>query len=120
MKFEDLIGKTLSFISAEEGSNVVDMTDTEGNRYQMSHEQNCCEQVYINDICGDIRDLIGEPLTEASEEQGETPEGVDKPSDSYTWTFYKLGTRKGSVTIRWLGESNGYYSESVDFYLIKR
>lgn len=73
------------------------------------------------DVAGDVEDLIGNPLLLAEEvthinETPEEAEGIAEPYESFTWTFYKLSTIKGSVTIRWLGESNGYYGEEVDFH----
>lgn len=88
--------------------------DTEdGKSYKMYHEQECCESVWVEDVVGDVRDLVGSVIVEASEESN--CESYGEYGDSQTWTFYKLGTRKGSVTIRWCGQSNGYYSEGVSF-----
>ena len=71
------------------------------------------------DIVGDLEDLIGHPIFMAEEVTNENtnPPGVEIPEyqDSFTWTFYKLATIKGSVTVSWYGESNGYYNESVSF-----
>ena len=126
MEFKDLAGKTLKSIMINKGDdddNIV-FTDLDGKKYQLNHFQDCCEYVKIEDICGDIGDIIGNPILVAEEvehEQDAKPEGVetDASDDSFTWTFYKLDTCKGGVTMRWLGESNGYYSESVSFSEIK-
>ena len=71
----------------------------------------------MEDVCGNLDDLIGSPILRATEDTSDkNPEGV-KPEyqDSFTWTFYNIATAKRHVPIRWYGESNGYYSESVDF-----
>jgi hypothetical protein len=81
-------------------------------RYVLYHEQDCCELVVVEDIIGDLEDLENLPLLIAREDTN--AEGEELPnSDSYTWTFYNFATFKGYVTIRFLGESNGYYSEDV-------
>ena len=115
--FEDLIGKTLSSVIKSEDNCTVDFITPGGERYQLYHDQDCCEQVEVEDIAGDLADLIGSPILLAEEVINGPGVGPEPPllDDSYTWTFYKLATIKGSVTIRWFGSSNGYYSESVNF-----
>ena len=118
MNIDALIGKTLVSVTGEVGSDVIQFIDQSGKEYQMYHCQDCCESVTVEDICGDLMDLIGSPILQASEESSNiNPEGVNPEyrQDSFTWTFYRLATMKGSVVIRWYGESNGYYSEEVDF-----
>lgn len=110
-KIEKLEGRTVERVEGcEEGSEEMTLYFTDGSYLRFFHEQDCCEHVCIEEVCGDVDDLIGTPIVSATESIGEPPGDYE----SATWTFYKLRTAKGDVTIRWLGESNGYYSESVD------
>ena len=71
-----------------------------------------------------VDDLINSEITHAEvvtnidENPKDTKEDLEY-QDSFTWTYYYLRSEKGSATIRWYGESNGYYSESVEFELMK-
>ena len=78
----------------------------------MQHLQDCCEAVSIEDVTGDLRDLIGSPILMA-EESTTFDNPKEDPDDSFMWTFYKFATAKGYVTVRWYGSSNGYYGESA-------
>lgn len=112
-----LVGLTLASVTVTEAKDRIDFRTTDGRAFAMFHDQDCCESVSIEDIVGDLADLVGEPILVAEEATSDkNPEGVTKEyQDCFTWTFYKFATRKGYVDIRWYGESNGYYSESVDF-----
>lgn len=112
-----LVGKTLSAVD-HNGDELV-FRSTNGGVWVMAHNQDCCESVYIESISGDLGDLVGAPII-TSYESHDTPDEPLHASDaeygSYTWTFYRISTVKGTVCIRWYGSSNGYYSESVDLF----
>jgi hypothetical protein len=130
-KFEELVGKTLTCIKRctldRSGNDALVFTTEHGAIYTMAHYQDCCESVVIDEIIGDLDDLLHTPILVAEERTSQYRSIEDQVFDrligkerdseeSETWTFYEVRTIKGSVTIRWHGRSNGYYSESVDFH----
>lgn len=103
---EELLGQTLVRVERTANGNIL-FESQDGTFYVLTHLQDCCESVYIDDIVGDLDALVGSPILMADE--------ATRRNDSQTWTFYKFATMKGYVDIRWCGSSNGYYSESADF-----
>ena len=105
-----LNGKTLSRVDHK--SKLDDelwFYTTDNKAVRLWHQQDCCESVHIEDITGDLNDLVGNPILRA---QVRTEDGESSYGD-LTYTYYELATIKGSVTIRWYGSSNGYYSTRV-------
>ncbi len=99
--------KTIHYIN--EDGYTVNIECDDGNKYRFIHHQDCCEQVYIESITGDLDDLVGNPILLAEERSSNDKGPLSEYEESYTWTFYTLATIKGYVDIRWYGTSNGYY-----------
>ena len=115
-RLEEIVGKTLAAVVLDTEHVLLSFSD--GSRYVMFHDQECCEDVGVEDVVGDLNRLVGQVIVEAREDtSGENPADVPprEDQDSFTWTFYTLRTNLDTVTIRWYGESNGYYSEAADF-----
>jgi hypothetical protein len=118
--FSELLGKTITKIDGIDVAyrDKLIFHCNDGSVYCMYHSQDCCESVSVEDIIGDVDDILNTPILLAEEvtyDNEPNPDGNVGSDDDYCWTFYKLRTIRGDVTIRWLGESNGYYSTSVYF-----
>jgi hypothetical protein len=118
----ELIGKKVLRIEGlEKGSGEVWIFTECGQEYLFYHEQDCCESVQLNDFDGEANNLAGALIISAEEvTNSDDSEKPDEYSESCTWTFYKIETDKGGIWMRWLGESSGYYSESVDFIWVNK
>ena len=117
-----LIGLTLKEVIVNKQDDVITYTSECGQQFRMLHHNDCCETVYIEDVEGDINDLIGSPILVAETVQDAMQQAMnliiplpEKNGVCEQWTFYRLATAKGWVVIRWYGDSNGYYSTDVSF-----
>lgn len=113
MNISEIVGFVFTKVEYDDCEEEIIFTRDNGERFIMKHEQDCCESVYLADREGEWDYLVNTPIlmAEQSSKDGETTED----GDSSTWTFYKFGTIKGYVDLRWYGSSNGYYSEGVSF-----
>ena len=118
VEIDFLVGKTCSSIWVsleEENNNVIEFKTPEGT-LSMRHNHECCETVVVKQIDGDLNDLVDTPILSAYRET----KGIDyEYNKSFyveradLWTFYRLQSAKGPVTISWHGTSNGYYTVEV-------
>lgn len=116
--FENMIGRTIVEIDgAQPESESVTMTADNGDTFCFEYQPDCCATCDIESVSGDIEDLIGSPIVQAEvvSNHDSVSDTTRHVYDSFTWSFYKFATAKGSVTVRWLGQSNGYYSERVTY-----
>ena len=117
--FSSLVGKTITEIQGGfAGSEAIVFSCSDDTIYRMYHSQQCCESVSVQDIVGDMDRLIGWVVQSAYVDSncGNNCDGFSGTDEVQQWTFYRITTMNGeTVTIRWYGTSNGWYSMDVSF-----
>lgn len=124
MQFSDILGNVVIHYTRSDEELLLYFSDS--TYLSMSHVQDCCETVYLDDVVGNLDSLLFKPILRAEFKSESARDGDDLPTnplckipeylESCTWSFYTLATVRGYVDLRWIGESNGYYSESVDLH----
>jgi len=106
-----LIGEVLTHIDVDSAEDRITLTTQSGKQFLIHHEQDCCESVSIT-RCGSA--YVGEGIK--VQDAREIIESNVPASESATRTIFVINENSYSkIWIEWLGESNGYYSESVSF-----
>ena len=116
VNFFELKGKTITSIDGiNSGDSDTIITTSDGSIYTLTHIQDCCEHVRVFNSVGNIDDVLNVEVIDAEDTNPmDNPNAPDyKAYDSATWTQFRIVTNKGTFEIWWLGESNGYYGESV-------
>lgn len=107
---ELIVGATFKSVTVGPGNQPESVTfvTEDGRTFQMHHEQDCCEYVYLKKIKGDVNSLIGRPVVQASINYTHRDEGTE------TEITIRV-EKRGKVQFIWLGVSNGYYGETATF-----
>lgn len=121
-----LEGRKIVSVEGKAGDEEVVLCTDDDVRFRIYHEQDCCETVRLHDVDGDLQDLVGHVVSRAEMVSSESEmndenwrEAPSRYAESWTWTFVKIQNMGASLTMRWFGESNGYYSEGVNIEATK-
>lgn len=110
----ELIGKTIKAISVDDDELDITVTDGEKDyRYGIRHFQDCCENVSLDSVDGNIHNMIGKKITDAYSMIS------DLPYEEYrggTRSVYRIVAEDDYLWLEWHGRSNGYYGEGVTFF----
>ena len=86
--FSYLQGKTLVEIEGTKFSSTLYFKDNCGNVFRMLHCEDCCENVSIDDICGDFSDIIGQEIVLAEESSNsDEPRKDENGNEEYAESF---------------------------------
>ena len=107
---QELVGETIRKVTGgEKGDDECIITTLSGKAIKLYHKQNCCESVYVADADSD---KVEGGLVISAGFVSNAPKRTKYGDEQ--WSFLTIHTTKGTIWQRWVGESNGYYSTSVD------
>lgn len=113
MEFSSLIGLVIKKIMVCEAYPFISF-HTDNDTFILHFNEICCDRGYIADICGDLKDLIGVPILDASFESNSSKVDISVDKD-VCWAYYKLSTINGYVSIRWIADGYYFYGTEVIF-----
>lgn len=117
-ELSDLIGNVFDTVTLNGGA--VEFYNNNKLMFCLHHEQSCCEIVELIDGFDELHLLQNGPIMQSYatySHDGELKYTENGNSyDNLTWSFYTFSTFYHSVTLRFYGQSNGCYSETVDLY----
>ena len=100
-------------VSKDKGEMVftVHISKDQYAQYRLIGEEDYGRCAELIDVVGELDDLIDSPILMSEVATNESP--VQNGFMYSTWTFYKLATFNGYVTLRWCGSNDGWYSRAV-------
>ncbi len=112
--FFELKGQIVKEITGLEKDNDEVFIRTNNGTYKLYHEQDCCEYVRIVKVISNVNELIGKVIFAEEDAGANEPDWhTEYVDESRTWTKHVLKTENAILEFWFLGESNGYYNESV-------
>jgi len=106
--FNSLLGKVITRIEVIDDR--VEFYTKDNERFTLINFESWCGndvEVWPDDD-EDYNIILDSPILLAEE--------TEDSNDAYFYSFYKLSTNNDSITMRFCGRSNGYYSEKMQLY----